>query len=265
MRDFGKLSTSLWRSKRWRKIAPKLEGDKAMSRLVKNTYFYMHTSPHGNSIGAYVVPPELASFDMQEPADEIAKAYQVMCDVGLIRYDEEEGLAQIIGFFDFNAFTSRKHLAGSLKVFHSLPSCDLKDLIAADIVVCIFHRTEAWRADLAWRGRDMKTPKDQADHVRLTEARSGFLEDASKLITNRRLTPILCSDKIGLSNELLIGLSDQLLIQLPILQRERIETERQTETKTETETKTQTETKTAPKTDIQAEIAGLTARAAKKA
>lgn len=142
MRDFGKISSSIWRSKRWRKIAPTLEGDKAKARLVKNAYFYLHTSVHGNSIGAYVIPPELAALDMQEPVEDIAMAYRTMQEVGLARYDEEEGLAQVVGFFEFNGFTSRKHLAGSLKIFHSLPSCHLKDVVAADIVLAIYRRTE---------------------------------------------------------------------------------------------------------------------------
>ena len=217
MRDFGKISSSIWRSKRWRKIAPSLDGDKAKSRLVKSAYFYLHTSVHGNSIGAYVIPPELAALDMQEPVDEIADAYRVMQDVGLIRYDEEEGLAQVVGFFEFNGFTSRKHLAGSLKIFHSLPSCHLKDVIAADIVLAIFHRTQVWKSDLAYRERSLTTQKDQSDHNKLKEARAGFLEDASKLVRFRRLIPILSSAEIGLSNELRIDLSNELLIDLSIV------------------------------------------------
>ena len=260
MREFGKISSSIWRSKRWRRILAAVDGDVSRARLAKSAYFCLHTSVHGNSIGAYVMPPELAALDMQEPVDELIEAYRTLQEVGLIRYDEDEWLLQIVGFLEFNGFTSRKHLAGSLKIFHSLPDCRLKDLVAADIVMAVFHRTQVWKTDLVYRSSRLVTPKDQKDYNNLTEARAGFLEDASKLIQSRGLIPILAGDEIALPGERKIALSDELSIDLSIHR----DKETEIETETQTETQTQTETETALDAKIQADIAELTQKEARQ-
>jgi len=213
MRDFGKIATTLWRSKRWRKVADPFH------RLV---YMYLHTSPHGNSVGAFVVPPELAALDMKADSSLVSEAYIKLQEVGLIRYDDSEELVQIVGFFQYNSFTSRKHSAGSMKVFFSLPDCPLKERVAVDIAVSMYQRAMTWGIDV--------------------DARGAFLNDASNLVKSRKLEPLFDPDEIGLSIELLIELSEHLLIDLPILQRQRQRQKQRLKTETETETQTETET-----------------------
>lgn len=217
MRNFGVISTSIWRSKRFRMLACDL------SKLV---YMYLHTTTHGTSAGVFVNPPELAALEMRQDAELIRDAYEELSEVGLIRYDSEEEMVQIVGFFKHNGPTSRKHLAGPLAIiYNSLPQSFVRDAAAIELVASIYERALTWDVSV--------------------EARAVFLSEAAKLIKNLHLEDAICDPKFGLDIGLLIGLSEDLLIDLPIQREKKKNT---TKTKTTIPTKTTTKTITTTKT-----------------
>ncbi len=218
-RPFGLVASSIWRSKKFRALP---------SDADRLAYLYLHTTPHGNSIGAFVLPPELANLELRSTPDAVNSSFEALHRVGLIRYDASEELVQIRNFFTFNSFSSRKHFAGSWKVFNSLPDCRLKEMVACDIVVSLFNRATSWEGK-----------------VEANDARGQFLNDAAQIIKTRRLQTLICSPELGISIDVLIPLSEQVLIPLPIQQRQETETETQTERNTDTETETQTDIETA--------------------
>jgi len=192
-----------------------------LSRLA---YIYLHTSPHGNSVGAFICPPELAALDVRRKSSEIRKSFQELNSSGLIRYDEGEELVQIVGFLDANPPTSRKHLAGPKRALESLPQCPLKLLVAADLAISIYKRAKTWGTEV--------------------DARASFMQDAANLINKNNLKQRLVEPNMGLSESFLIGLSNDLMIDLDIAFITNITTKTNTKTTTTTKTNTTTKTKT---------------------
>lgn len=187
MRTFGMIASSVWRSRRFRALK---------TDTARLAYFYLHTTTHGNSAGVFVMPPEMAAIEMRIPAEDIREAFLELHNARLIRYDAAEELVQIVNFFRFNVITSRKHLAGPLRMVRSMPQSPVRSAAAADLVAAIYDRARSWDKSV--------------------DARGPFLQEASNLVREFDLAEVLCSPDLALPIELLIGLSDDLLIALPI-------------------------------------------------
>ncbi len=183
MRQFGIVASSVWRSRKFRSLE---------TNAARLAYFYLHTTTHGNSAGVFVLPPEMAALEMKIPGDEVRSAYRELAEVELIRYDPAEELVQIVNFYRFNGITSRKHLAGPLRVIHSLPQSPVRSSAALELVLAIFERARAWD--------------------KTVEARGPFMQEAANLVRIFDLMHLI----IALPIELQIALSDDLLIALPI-------------------------------------------------
>lgn len=202
-RVFGMVASSIWRSRKFRSLS---------TNDARLAYLYLHTCPHGNSVGAFILPPELANLELRSTPETVRQSFGELVKAGLARYDDEEELIQIVNFYEFNPFGSRKHYAGSYRVFHALPECHLKNLIACDMALALCRQAMKWEANV--------------------EARAVFFHDAGALIKARKLEELICSPEIGAPDDILIGVSIEVLIPLPIQQRQKQETE--TETYTET-------------------------------
>lgn len=189
MRQFGIVASSVWRSRKFRSLE---------SNVARLTYFYLHTTTHGNSAGAFVLPPEMAALEMKVPSDDVRAAYCELHDVELVRYDAAEELVQIVNFYKFNGISSRKHLAGPLRVINSLPQSPVRSSAALELMLAIFDRAKGWDKSV--------------------DARGPFLQEAANLVKTHDLIPLI----IDLPIDLQIALSDDLLIALPI-QRKRKE------------------------------------------
>lgn len=116
MRDYAKISTTLWRSKKFRSI-----DDEA--RLF---YMYLHTCPHANSVGCFVLPAGYIRADLGWSEEVVAKAIDTLCKAYLIAFDSGEELIRIIDFVKHDPFTNPKHAAGAIKAALSLPECEEK-------------------------------------------------------------------------------------------------------------------------------------------
>lgn len=211
------IASSIWRSKRFRQ----LETD--LGRL---SYIYLHTTTHGNSVGAFMMPPEMAAVEMRRDPVEVKRGFQELAHVGLIRHDPDEELVQITNFFRFNSPSSRKQLAGPIKIVRDiLPQSHVRDCTACDLAIAMYERALTWD--------------------RTVDARGAFMDEAARLIRDFKLHNLIASDEIGAEIDLLIGLSNDLLIELPIQTEGKTEgNHTQTETQTHTEKQTQTQTQT---------------------
>jgi hypothetical protein len=112
MRDYAKISTTIWNSRKFRSLAT----DDA--RLL---YFYLHTCQHVNSVGCFVLPDHYAMGDLGWTKDRYLKAMDSLSKAYLVAMDQAENLIRIIDFTKHDPFTNPKHAEGALRVAMSLP------------------------------------------------------------------------------------------------------------------------------------------------
>jgi len=204
VRQFGIISSSIWRSKRFRQLG---------SDLARMTYLYLHTTVHGNSAGAFVLPPEMAALELKVPAADVRAVFIELAEARLIRYDPEEELIQIVNFFRFNAISSRKHLAGPVRIIQALPHSPVRDYAAFDLILAMFERREDWNE----KALRLKRSEHRSDHIeagKILEAMSGFDTTAADIVKEMKLEPMLTSQEIGLDARTLDRLGEALLIPL---------------------------------------------------
>ncbi len=129
MREFAKISTSIWGSRKFKS----LPSDDA--RLV---YLYLHTCPHVNSLGCFVLPfgyalSDLGWNDMDTDPIRYRNCIRDLCDSGLIGFDKGENLVRIVDFLKHSPFSNEKHAKGAIKLLGGIPDCQEKLLLINDI------------------------------------------------------------------------------------------------------------------------------------
>lgn len=117
MREYARIRTTIWRSRRFRALST----DDA--RLF---YFYLHTCPHANSLGCFVLPEGYAMADLGWSADRVREAIDSLSEAGLIAFNRDENVVRIVGFLRQDAPTNEKHVRGILKMADGVPDCPEK-------------------------------------------------------------------------------------------------------------------------------------------
>ena len=117
MRDFSKVSPSIWRSKKFRATK---------DPMCKMVYLYLLTCPHGNSAGCFDIDPLYASADLETTPEAFREAINRLCEVGLIEWDGDENTVWIVQWEEFNKPTNPKHAAGLLSQLEQASSEKLK-------------------------------------------------------------------------------------------------------------------------------------------
>lgn len=117
MRDFGKISTTIWNSEKFRSL-PTDDG-----RLL---YFYLHTCPHVNSVGCFVLREGYATADLGWSVERYRNSIETLSHTHLICRDKVSETVLIEGFFRFNAFANPKHAKGAIKIALGLPDSPVK-------------------------------------------------------------------------------------------------------------------------------------------
>lgn len=126
-RDYGKISTALWRkSKRFKK----LKGNDA-ARLL---YFYLHTCPDVNSVGCFVLPLDDAAFELGWNDETLDSAIIDLSKAELIKFDQKTETVFISKFLENSPITNKKHGIGAVKNTIKLPDSDLKKAVLAELV-----------------------------------------------------------------------------------------------------------------------------------
>lgn len=115
MREFGKISVSIWRSKKFLSL-----GQNDDARLL---YFYLHTCPHVNSAGCFILPEGYACADLGWEPIRYRYGIETLSKAYLIGFDEAESLIRIVDYLKHGGFANPKHAAGTVKLAMQLPQC----------------------------------------------------------------------------------------------------------------------------------------------
>lgn len=128
MRDFTKVSNSIWNSTKFNR----LKCDRA-----KLAYLYMLTCPHSNSSGCYTLKVGYAAADLSWEFEAISKAIETLSEVGLIEFDKASETVRIVNWVTFNPPTNAKHALGILGHLKSATSRRLKLKSLQEFSACI--------------------------------------------------------------------------------------------------------------------------------
>jgi len=125
MRDFGKVASSIWRSKKFRGLR-----DNDEARLL---YLYFLTCQHGNSIGCFSFSIGYAMADLGWSEDKVDRAIKDLSIALLIDWNEDEEVLRIVNFMTKSPCTNEKHAKGAAALAMSLPDCEQKYNIINDL------------------------------------------------------------------------------------------------------------------------------------
>lgn len=140
MREYAKISCSIWNSQKWRR----LKGcDDA-----KLLYFYLHTCPHVNMVGCFILPVGYAVTDLGWPEGRYRQALDSLCTASLIGWEEAENLVRIVDFIKHDPFTNPSHAAGAVKAALALPDCAERSLLINDLIASKHVRAHQLPADI---------------------------------------------------------------------------------------------------------------------
>lgn len=128
MRDFSKISPSVWRSQRF----TELPTDDA-----RYLYLYLLTCEHQTNAGAYHLPHGYACDDLRWEKSRLSQALEKLVASALILHDAATAEIAITRWFKHNAPMSESHLLGVERTIERIHSS-----VVADAVLNELH--EAW-------------------------------------------------------------------------------------------------------------------------
>jgi hypothetical protein len=128
MRDFTKISPSVWRSQRF----TELPTDDA-----RYLYLYLLTCEHQTNAGAYHLPHGYACDDLRWEKSRLSQALEKLVASGLVILDAATDEIAITRWFKHNAPMSESHLLGVERTIERIHSS-----VVADAVLKELH--EAW-------------------------------------------------------------------------------------------------------------------------
>jgi hypothetical protein len=117
MREFSKVSPTVWRSKKFRSL-PDMEA--------RHVYLYLLTCPHANSAGCFDIHPLYAAADTGLPEDRFRYCMDTLSKAGLIEWDDAENTVLIGNWVEFNGPQNPKHALGILSQLSQVSSHHLR-------------------------------------------------------------------------------------------------------------------------------------------
>ena len=129
MRDYAKISCTLWGSRKFRTLP---------SDELRLLYLYLHTSQHVNSVGCYVLRTGYALADLGwDECDTGSIRYRngiiALQNAGLIGYEPQENLIRIVDYLRHDPFCNAKHASGAIKIALKLPDCPQRQRLLIEI------------------------------------------------------------------------------------------------------------------------------------
>lgn len=128
MRDFSKVSPSLWHSERFNSLA---------SDDARFAYLYMLTCEHQTSAGCYRLPDAYAAADLRWPVERYQRALSELIGSGLIVHDPAASVVMVTRWFRFNSPMNEKHLKGIRHILERLPSQKIWAEATAELDECL--------------------------------------------------------------------------------------------------------------------------------
>jgi hypothetical protein len=118
MRDFTKVSPTLWRSCRF----ADLQSDDG-----KFLFLYLLTCAHQNSAGCFWLPDGYACNDLRWDVKRYRSASQVLIDAGFIQFDKINQVVLIERWFKHIPPMNRSHVKSNEAALEQCPSTVLRD------------------------------------------------------------------------------------------------------------------------------------------
>lgn len=139
MRDFSKVSPSLWQSRRFTGLS---------SDDARYAYLYLLTCEHQTSAGCCRLPDAYAAADLRWPVERYRKARLELIDAELIKWDDDTSVVMITRWFKFSPPMNEKHLQGIRHILERLPSQDIWEEATAELeaIVAAMPRARAGQA-----------------------------------------------------------------------------------------------------------------------
>lgn len=128
MRDFSKVSPSIWHSERFNSLP---------SDDARYAYLYLLTSGHQTSAGCYRLPDAYAAADLRWSVERYLRARSELVAAGLIKHDAAACVVMITRWFRFNAPQNGNHLKSIRAVLERLPSQDIWAAATAELDAAI--------------------------------------------------------------------------------------------------------------------------------
>lgn len=125
MREYGTISSTIWRSEKFKSLP---ENDSA-----RVLYFYLHTCSHSNSIGCYLLPKGYITTDLSWPESKVDAAINDLSEAGLIRYGYHTDTVFIADFLAHDPIKNPKHGSGAVKMAKLLPDSEEKVCVLREI------------------------------------------------------------------------------------------------------------------------------------
>jgi hypothetical protein len=123
-------------------------------------FVYLLSSPHGNMIGYYRLPPQYVATDMDRPIDLVCQGMGALQSEGFIAYDEPTNVLLIYNFLKWNPINSLNQAKGAVKVAAAIPKCPL----LPGFVACATRHAPTWanlfQTLLEPTARGIETPSD---------------------------------------------------------------------------------------------------------
>lgn len=125
MREFTKISPTIWQSRRFRSL--RSDDDRYL-------FLYLLTCPHINSAGCFWLPDGYALRDLGWSRDRYEKARHSLHEAGLIDFDLEEECVLIERWYRHNLPMNKSHRKGTLIQLGKVPSERLREKAYAALV-----------------------------------------------------------------------------------------------------------------------------------
>lgn len=117
MREFSKVSPTVWRSKKFRAL-PDME--------CRHVYLYLLTCPHANSAGCFDIHPLYAAADLGLTEERFRYCIETLSNTCLVEWDGDENTVLIGNWVEFNGPQNPKHALGILSQLAQVSSDSLR-------------------------------------------------------------------------------------------------------------------------------------------
>lgn len=127
MRDFNKVSPTLWQSARFKGL-PSDDG--------RFLLFYLLTCPHNNSAGCFWLPDGYACPDLGWAQDRFDTSLQSLIDADNVDHDADNQVVLVRRWFRHNPPMNQSHYKGILGQLEKAPSDRLRDKAYTALEAC---------------------------------------------------------------------------------------------------------------------------------
>lgn len=123
MARYARVFTQFWTDE---KIVSLTEDERTL-------FLYLLTCPHGNMIGAFVLPSFYGCADLRWPADRYEAALKTLLERRLVKRDEAVQLIWLPNYLKHNPLENPSQTAAAQKVVEELPRSELLREVAASV------------------------------------------------------------------------------------------------------------------------------------